>query len=330
MLIFPQHQRLFFTAELRKASTNKGGGYQRINPTNREKRNKKAILLGSPEIAGDVEKYLVAKLKKALDESERAEHRIHAKPAQLSPKFKRVKELLDFPNHTTNLREKLYTLENLLGRRQTQLKKNKNPYSPTSLSLVFKFAKLDMICKQLYVVDGSHITHSVGGTSNEPILGEEIQVYRWSDEFVDETKVHGIHVEALYLQKRFISGNDDDDLRFSVIGVVGMIGIGKTTLSQLVFNKPEVKNHFFPRIWVCVSKQPNDDSDPRREIVRRMLISLGVEETLTDSAKEKDGLKVLLLALRMQLTGKRYLIVLDDVWSEEEKYSPLIFVLSVL
>ena len=49
-----------------------------------------------------------------------------------------------------------------------------------------------------------------------------------------------------------------------------------------------------------------------------MLQCLGVEDEIMGYANERHGLKGLLYAFRLQLMGKSYLIVLDDVWCTDE------------
>ncbi|RCV39694.1 hypothetical protein SETIT_8G244000v2 [Setaria italica] len=85
-----------------------------------------------------------------------------------------------------------------------------------------------------------------------------------------------------------------------VLPIVGMGGLGKTTLAQLIYNDPQVKDHFQLLKWVCVSDDFN-----LRNLANK--ICNASEGSLEEALKE----------LQEQLKGKRYLLVLDDVWDEE-------------
>ncbi|XP_047313977.1 putative disease resistance protein RGA4 [Impatiens glandulifera] len=88
--------------------------------------------------------------------------------------------------------------------------------------------------------------------------------------------------------------------QLSVLPIVGIGGLGKTTLAQMVYNNHEVSKHFDLRFWVCVS----DEFDI--ELVIKAIIGANNETSLE---KLKDS-------IQYKLGGKKYLIVLDDVWNE--------------
>ncbi|XP_047946925.1 putative disease resistance protein RGA1 isoform X3 [Salvia hispanica] len=96
----------------------------------------------------------------------------------------------------------------------------------------------------------------------------------------------------------------------SVLPIIGVGGLGKTTLAQLVFNDPRVVDHFNIRIWVCVS-----DNFELKTLVKAMI------EAATGSAKATDlhQLDVVEHQLSDLLSQKRYLIVLDDVWNDQQE-----------
>ncbi|TYI58718.1 hypothetical protein E1A91_D11G380400v1 [Gossypium mustelinum] len=99
-----------------------------------------------------------------------------------------------------------------------------------------------------------------------------------------------------------------------VIPIVGFGGLGKTALAQLVYNHEMVKNHFDLTMFACVS----DDFDVK-VIVANIIKS--VTNQAPDQNLEMDQLQK---QLRDKIDGKKYLLVLDDIWNEDpEKWSRL-------
>ncbi|RXI06020.1 hypothetical protein DVH24_018062 [Malus domestica] len=101
------------------------------------------------------------------------------------------------------------------------------------------------------------------------------------------------------------STNQENNL--SVMAIVGMAGLGKTTLAKSLFNEDAIGRHFDEKLWVCVSNTFDVNL-----ILDRMLESLNSDKTGFKSQE------ALLNTLRKTLIGKRYMLILDDVWNEDE------------
>ncbi|XP_015963059.1 disease resistance protein RGA2-like [Arachis duranensis] len=102
----------------------------------------------------------------------------------------------------------------------------------------------------------------------------------------------------------------------SVYPVVGMGGLGKTTLARWVFNDDRVKQHFDLRIWVCVSTNFN-----------MMRILQSIVESSTGVNPNLSTLEAMQNKVQQVLLDKRWLLVLDDVW-ENDKWEDLKSVLN--
>ncbi|KAH0461373.1 hypothetical protein IEQ34_008948 [Dendrobium chrysotoxum] len=96
----------------------------------------------------------------------------------------------------------------------------------------------------------------------------------------------------------------------SLLCIVGHGGIGKTTLLQHVYedvNKDEKTKEFDLKMWVCLSH--NFDA---KEVIADML------ELLKKERPRLEKLEALHERLKNEVLSKRFLLVLDDVWEEQD------------
>ncbi|CAN6703241.1 unnamed protein product [Malus baccata var. baccata] len=120
-------------------------------------------------------------------------------------------------------------------------------------------------------------------------------------------------VNHSFVPKESIIGRDEDKKAIiqllldpistenvSTISIVGIGGLGKTALAQLIFNDEVLQKHFELKIWTCVSNVFELDV-----VVKKILQS-----------KNNDEIEQLQNDLRKQVDGKKYLLVLDDVWNQ--------------
>ncbi|XP_078158378.1 putative disease resistance protein RGA3 [Carex rostrata] len=123
-----------------------------------------------------------------------------------------------------------------------------------------------------------------------------------TDSLVDESKVVGRDEDKEKVVQLLLKGYESHDL--IVVPIVGMGGLGKTTLAQWVYNDPRLKEYF--KLWVCVSEEFNIGYLVKSIID---LIEGGCNLPI-------DNMELLQMRLRQLLSGKRYILVLDDVWNE--------------
>jgi Leucine-rich repeat (LRR) protein len=115
-----------------------------------------------------------------------------------------------------------------------------------------------------------------------------------------------------------LSGNGPSNNNIGVAAILGMGGVGKTTLAQLAYNDDKVQEHFDLKAWVCVSQDFNI-----LNVTKTLL------ESVTSTAWGNNSLDFLRVELKKYLRGKRFLIVLDDLWNDnyndwDELVTPLI------
>ncbi|KAG4403245.1 hypothetical protein GLYMA_01G065800v4 [Glycine max] len=131
--------------------------------------------------------------------------------------------------------------------------------------------------------------------------------WRQTSSFITEPQVYGREEDTDKIVD-FLIGDASHLEDLSVYPIVGLSGLGKTTLAQLIFNCERVVNHFELRIWVCVSEDFS---------LKRM--TKAIIEATTGHASEDLDLEPLQRRLQDLLQRKRYLLVLDDVWDEVQE-----------
>ncbi|KAJ4771673.1 Disease resistance protein RGA2 [Rhynchospora pubera] len=135
-------------------------------------------------------------------------------------------------------------------------------------------------------------------------------VIRESSSFVDESEIYGREEDKEKIIDSLVNTESKNGL--GVVAIVGMGGLGKTTIAKLVFNNETVRNHFDQFIWVSV----NENFDIRR-IIKNILES-------TSTTNFDLSLELLQCKLKERLGGRRFLLVPDDVWNENtEKWDNL-------
>ncbi|KAJ6321085.1 hypothetical protein OIU78_016314 [Salix suchowensis] len=92
----------------------------------------------------------------------------------------------------------------------------------------------------------------------------------------------------------------------SVVPIVGMAGLGKTTLAKKVHEVVRERKHFDVTLWVCVANGFN-----KVKILGAML------QLFDRTTGGLDSLEAILRNLEKELENKTFFLVLDDVWNED-------------
>ncbi|KAL7163286.1 hypothetical protein ACSBR2_039392 [Camellia fascicularis] len=139
--------------------------------------------------------------------------------------------------------------------------------------------------------DGVHSSMSMSmsmSMSNRTMVNEEIIV--------------GFDDEALTIKELLAGGKK----QLQMILIVGMPRLGKTTLAIKLYNDPYIPHYFHIRAWTYASQLPRK-TDTLLDILRS--VNVIFTDEIENMTNEKLGEK-----LYNQLKGKRYLIVIDDLW----------------
>ncbi|KAH9722464.1 putative disease resistance protein [Citrus sinensis] len=120
-----------------------------------------------------------------------------------------------------------------------------------------------------------------------------------------EEDIVGLGEDMMVLGNRVIHGG----LRRSVISIIGMAGLGKTTLAKKMYQSSDVKKHFDCCAWAYVSQEYR-----KWEILQDLCKKvLGLGKADLDKMHMEDMKE----ELSNFLQERRFIIVLDDIWEKE-------------
>ncbi|KAI5011056.1 hypothetical protein ZWY2020_013193 [Hordeum vulgare] len=122
-----------------------------------------------------------------------------------------------------------------------------------------------------------------------------------------EVKMYGRESERDKIIELLIEGGSSD---LNVLPVVGIGGVGKTTLARFVCKDQRIRDHFDLQMWVCVSTDFNEV-----RLTREIL------EHVCENRQEYENISnfnVLQKNLLKNIRNKRFLLVLDDMWEDKD------------
>ncbi|KAK8588765.1 hypothetical protein V6N12_023180 [Hibiscus sabdariffa] len=161
-----------------------------------------------------------------------------------------------------------------------------------------RFASIQNLAKELNLKQCGHPVHVK--TPFMPQRREE------THSFVHEGEIIGREDDKAALLELLLDREFQSEENVIILPIVGFGGLGKTALAQFVFNHERVKGHFKPMMWVTVSNVFD----------LKTIVANIIESAIKKPLEKNLEMDQLQKKLREEVDGKKYLLVLDDIWNE--------------
>ncbi|KAL3326657.1 hypothetical protein AABB24_037379 [Solanum stoloniferum] len=140
------------------------------------------------------------------------------------------------------------------------------------------------------------------GLQSLMVPSRKILPIRETDSLVVASDVVGRDLDVAEIKEKILNMREEDAV-LCTIPIVGMGGLGKTTVAKRIYNDEHIKKIFEKRIWLCLPEMSETKS-----FLEQIL------ESLTERKIEVERRDIIVKKLQDELGGKKYLLVLDDLW----------------
>ncbi|XP_038977920.1 disease resistance RPP8-like protein 3 [Phoenix dactylifera] len=182
-------------------------------------------------------------------------------------------------------------------------------HKPCELITLHKIStRIEQIKSKIQSISDSTVRYNLVNPGQSSAVDESWQSLRESSPRSDDddTDVVGFENDKKELVSRLL---DENEKARRVISIVGMGGLGKTTLARKVYNDPAIREHFDTFAWVSVS-QSYRGIELVKDIMKKVMGIKQKIEYLQQQMGEEDVRQM----LRDFLRDKKYLVMMDDVW----------------
>ncbi|KAI3839651.1 hypothetical protein MKW92_034931 [Papaver armeniacum] len=172
--------------------------------------------------------------------------------------------------------------------------------------------EIQAIQSRLKVISDSRITYGINDLhDNESSKASRMMQQQLRNDYihVEDEDIIGLEKHTKTLLTELVK----DDERRCVISIVGVGGLGKTTLAKKLYKHDTVMSRFDCRSWSSISQQFN----PRDALLEFIKKSMNLHDWELSKIKELNE-RYLTEKLYHYLQDKRYFVVVDDLWSFED------------
>ncbi|KAJ1386243.1 Virus X resistance protein-like, coiled-coil domain [Sesbania bispinosa] len=206
------------------------------------------------------------------------------------------------------LKDAVYVLDDILDECSIESHRLRGPSSFKPRNIVFRYRignKLKMISRRF---------DEIAESKNKIFLREHVwersgRVAEWRETTptIIQPQIYGRDDDKEKIVEFLLNQARASDF-LSIYPIVGLGGVGKTTLAQMVYNDDRVRSTFNTQIWICVSEDFS---------LKRILCS--IIRSISDEKCDVWDLHKIGREVQELLQSKRYLLVFDDVWKMNQE-----------